>query len=341
MKANATLQELELFKYQVNYSEPVKKVASTLAKIKNLPGVMVFKDGEMMGMISQQKFWEYMSKPYSKEISSRKTIEYIYDYLKVKNLIIPATTKIVDAASMAIKRSKEELEEPIVIQIAPQEYRLINLQKLLVAQSQIHEMANARLMQLYKTIDIANQKLKLSSSLDCLSQLYNRKVFDRYLEREWQKAQKEWQSDISLIVAGLDDFKAYNEIYGSLSGDDAIKKVARTIKKALQNVDGAAGRYGSDRFAIILSDRDAIDAACVVKKIRQEIIALKMPHTGSKVNKYLSMSFGIASSIPSQQDCTNPEMLVFQAEQALINAKKAGKNCMKVWTNSNTSLLFH
>jgi len=340
MKIDSTIKELELFKYQVQSDEAVTRVENYFKKNKNVPGVILLRGRDFIGVVSQQKFWEYMSLPYSREISSRKSIYYIYNYLQVKSLIISLNTTILNATKIAIKRSRKELEEPIVVKVAPNQYRLISLQKILLAQSKIHEIANVRLKKLHKNINIANQKLTLSLSLDGLSKLYNQRVFTEYLQREWKKAQNKSRKNLSLIIVGLDDFKSYNEIYGCLTGDDVIKQIAGIIRKALQNLDGAAGRYGGDRFAIILCNQDAIDAACIAKKIRQELKVLKIGHSGSRANRYLTVSFGIASLIPALENNKNSEILLSQAEEALMDAKKGGKNCTKIWTNINIPMLF-
>lgn len=333
MNLDSTLEELKIFKYQVDVKEPVKSVMKKFKSNSDLPGVTLLKNGKFFGVVSQKSFWQYMSLPYSIEISARRSIEYIHDYLKIESLILPKTTKIIEAVKEALERPSKILEEPIVVQVEPQEYRLLDLHQLLIAQAKIHEIANLLITNLYKDMEKANQKLKLLSSLDGLTQLSNRRIFDEYLQREWKKAAKQPDSNIALIIGELDFFKPYNEIYGHLAGDDALRKVARVIDNTLKDGNSLAARYGGDDFAIVLPNKDKIDAACLAETIRKQILALEIPNSGSPINPNLTMSFGIASTIPSK-DNNKPDMLLIGADRALTQAKRAGRNRKVVWNNS-------
>ena len=332
MNLDSTLEELKLFKYQVDLNEPVKSITRKFKSNSDLPGVMLLKKEKFFGIVSQKNFWQYMSLPYSIEISSRRSIKYVYEYINIKNLILPKTTKIIEGVKKALERPTKILEEPIVVEISPQEYRLLDLHQLLIAQAKIHEMANLLITNLYKDMEKANQKLKLLSSLDGLTQLANRRTFDEYLQCKWKKARKEEETQIALTIGELDFFKPYNEIYGHLAGDDALRRIAEVIKTTLKDINCLAARYGGDDFAIILPNKDKIDAACLAENIRKKVLALAIPNSGSTISPHLTMSFGIASTIPSK-DNNKPDMLLIGADRALSQAKRAGRNRKVVWNN--------
>ncbi len=333
MNLDSTLEELKLFNYQADITEPVQSVIKKFKNNSDLPGVILLQNGQFFGIISQKSFWQYMSLPYSIEISSRRSIRYVYDYLKIENLILPKTTTIIEGVKKALERPAKILEEPIVVKTAPQEYRLLDLHQLLISQAKIHEIANLLITNLYKDMEKANQKLKILSSSDGLTQLANRRVFDEYLQTEWKKADREGDNHIALIIGELDFFKPYNEIYGHLAGDDALRRIAKVIKKALKDVNCLIARYGGDDFAIILPNKDKIDAACLAEKIRKKVLSLQIPNSGSQISAHLTMSFGITSATPSQDNNT-PDMLLIGADRALTQAKRAGRNRKVVWNNS-------
>ena len=332
MNIDSTIEELTLFNYQVDVNEPVKSVTKKFKTDSDLPGVTLLKNGKFFGIISQKSFWQYMSLPYSIEISSRRSIDYIYNHLKIPSLILPKTTTIIDAVKKALERPTKILEEPLVVELFTQEYKLLDLHQLLIAQAKIHEIANLLITNLYKDMEKANQKLKLLSSFDGLTQLSNRRIFDEYLQCEWRTAETQPETHIALIIGELDCFKPYNEIYGHLAGDDALRRVAKVIDKALKGVNCLAARYGGDDFAIVLPNKDRIDAACLAEKIRKQILALEIKNSGSEIYPYLTMSFGIASTIPSKGN-NKPDMLLIGADRALTQAKRAGKNRKAVWNN--------
>lgn len=179
--------------------------------------------------------------------------------------------------------------------------------------------------ELYHQLEIANQKLQQLAVTDELTGIANRRQFDSVLEQEWQRLTRE-QVSLSLILCDIDFFKLYNDCYGHLAGDACLQQVARAIASALQRPADLAARYGGEEFAAILPYTDRAGAVCAAEKIRERIEKLQLSHPCSPISQYVTLSLGIASTVPSRNG--SPRTLVQSADRALYQAKAAGRNCI-------------
>ena len=139
----STLQDLTLYQIAISAECSTYKVAKILADNPLLPGVIIIKDNEFFGVISRSHFFECMSRPYSVELFFKKPIYIFYKYVHSQALIIPQETSIITAAKTALKRPKECLYEPIVVKINQKDqpgYKLLDMQQLLLAQLQLHQL---------------------------------------------------------------------------------------------------------------------------------------------------------------------------------------------------------
>ncbi len=100
-------------------------------------------------MISRYRFWEYLSRPYRLDLFLKCPIKSLYSWVNTDVLMLPSATLIVMAAQRAVNRSQQLLNEPIVVQIDSHIYKLLDVHELLVAQSQIHQLATVLLSQIY------------------------------------------------------------------------------------------------------------------------------------------------------------------------------------------------
>lgn len=171
----------------------------------------------------------------------------------------------------------------------------------------------------------ANKELHNQVSLDGLTQIANRRYLDDYLCAEWQRMRRE-NSPIAFLICDLDYFKEFNDTYGHLSGDDCLKKVARAMTQSIMRPADLVARYGGEEFVIVLPHSDYTGARHVAETLQRNISALQIPHSHSKVSKYVTLSIGIASQVP-QPDYTS-EKLLNDADKALYNAKNSGRNCI-------------
>jgi signal transduction histidine kinase len=141
LNLESTVKELSLWDFQVLPSCLGYDVAQQFAINPLIPGVVLVEQGVLVGMISQRRFLEFMSRPYGLDLFTKRSLKTLLNFLPSDVLILPGETLIVAAARQSLQRCPQSLYEPIVVQIAPQTYRLLDVHQLLVAQSQIHELA--------------------------------------------------------------------------------------------------------------------------------------------------------------------------------------------------------
>lgn len=198
------------------------------------------------------------------------------------------------------------------------------------------EVENSRLLRELqqerdKAEDLANRMQTLSTQ-DSLTGIANRRHMDEFLVREWQRAIRLGEP-VSLILADLDFFKAYNDVYGHPAGDTCLRRVAQVLHQHSRRASDLATRYGGEEFAIILADTDADAAWQLAESMRQSVEALQIPHMASKIADHITMSFGITTIIPRHQD--EIEDFIKCADRALYRAKADGRNCI---VNSDQTL---
>ncbi|MEG4198077.1 HAMP domain-containing sensor histidine kinase [Microcoleus sp. Pol12A5] len=156
---DSTLQQLSLYDFQVEATDWGMRISQMLEANPLLPGVIVTHQGEFAGMISRRRFLEFISRPFGRELFLKRPVRALYRFAETESLIFPSNTLIVDAARKSLLRSKELLYEPIVVQLSPQTYSLLDVHELLVAQSNIHELATKLLRQQTQSQLIQTEKL--------------------------------------------------------------------------------------------------------------------------------------------------------------------------------------
>ncbi|MGB3203789.1 MAG: diguanylate cyclase [Crinalium sp.] len=177
--------------------------------------------------------------------------------------------------------------------------------------------------ELYHQLQGANQELQSLASSDSLTAIGNRRCFDQTLERQWHSLRGEQQS-LSLILCDIDCFKLYNDTYGHQAGDYCLQQVAKAISRAAKRLNDLAARYGGEEFAIILPNTNFAGAVRVAEEIRSFVGELKILHANSTVSQYVTISLGVACTIPSLE--SSATMLVAMADEALYQAKKQGRD---------------
>jgi diguanylate cyclase (GGDEF)-like protein/PAS domain S-box-containing protein len=194
-------------------------------------------------------------------------------------------------------------------------------QKLIVVSRNISErkLVEQRLQE-------ANELLQHLSTIDGLTGVSNRRTFDERLEMEWKRGLRN-STPLSLLMLDIDYFKAYNDTYGHQGGDGCLKQIASVIQKTLGRSTDLLCRYGGEEFCVILPETDETGAKIVGEKIRASIMALKIPHSGSKILPWVTISIGAATMIPSIY--TSYINLVSNADKAVYKAKFDGRNCVR------------
>jgi diguanylate cyclase (GGDEF)-like protein/PAS domain S-box-containing protein len=168
-----------------------------------------------------------------------------------------------------------------------------------------------------------NRKLEEYSFTDGLTAVANRRMFDLSIEREWGSAHRECRP-LSLIMFDVDYFKEYNELYGHLGGDECLKRIAQLLASAAGRSRDIFARFGGEEFVLLLPETDAKSAISLAEKCHQLINDEMIPHRGSKLGAYLTVSQGVATITPSVKDSVNG--FVARVDWLLYQAKQQGRN---------------
>lgn len=171
----------------------------------------------------------------------------------------------------------------------------------------------------------ANIELKRISMVDGLTSIANRRSFNDAYDKVWKLSLREEKS-LSIIMMDIDNFKAYNDTYGHLAGDDTLKSVAKVLKNSVNRPGDMVARYGGEEFVVLLMDTDETGAKIIAERIRKRTEDLGI--VNEKVDSVITISLGVASSIPKPEML--PDDLIDSADKALYKAKKEGRNRVEV-----------
>ena len=159
------------------------------------------------------------------------------------------------------------------------------------------------------------------ANTDGLTELPNRRHFEEALEAEISRAER-FGGGLALILADLDDFKQVNDRYGHQAGDDVLRTFASILRETVREID-LPSRYGGEEFAVLLPQTDIEGAHNLAERLRRALASRPMTtEPGSLVA--VTASFGVAS-FPA---AATPAALFAAADDALYQAKHAGKNCV-------------
>ena len=190
-------------------------------------------------------------------------------------------------------------------------------------------LVNARL---YESLEAKvlqrTDELRRMSMKDGLTGIANRRAFDERLSAEWRRSSRGGQA-ISLLMIDIDFFKPYNDHYGHLAGDSCIRTVARVLEQAGNRATDMVARYGGEEFVILVSESDALAAARIADSCLAALAAQALPHAASSVASVVSISIGICTMVANAD--TLADTLIQQADKALYEAKRAGRNCYRVF----------
>jgi diguanylate cyclase (GGDEF)-like protein len=204
---------------------------------------------------------------------------------------------------------------------APRQWQNIEIDLLKKIADQL--VIGIRQADIYKQLTAANQELLRLANIDSLTQIANRRCFDQVLFQEWKRLTRE-KLPLSLILCDIDFFKNYNDTYGHPAGDNCLKRVSKILSDTVNRPPDLVARYGGEEFVLILPNTDTTGSVHIAQTIRSKLKSYAIPHISSQVSKYVTLSIGIATMIPNLQ--TNPQYLISQADQALYQAKEAGRN---------------
>ncbi len=189
---------------------------------------------------------------------------------------------------------------------------------------------HTKLEEATKKLRRVNKKLENVSYTDSLTGLHNRRYFNMIYDRELKRAKRN-NSYITFMMLDIDFFKQYNDTYGHIEGDFALKSVAKVLKDTLRRPADFVFRLGGEEFGVLLIQTDESNSAKLARDICDDIRGREIKHESSKVNQYLTMSIGVVCCVAD--DALNEDILISRADEMLYEAKETGRDRYVITSN--------
>ncbi|MDD2539883.1 MAG: diguanylate cyclase [Desulfuromonadaceae bacterium] len=174
-----------------------------------------------------------------------------------------------------------------------------------------------------EALERLNHTLEQLCVTDSLTGIANRRRFDEVVVQEHARHARTG-AELSLIMLDIDQFKAFNDCYGHVMGDECLKQIGQVLAGCVVRPADLAARYGGEEFACILPETDLCGAIAIAEKIRRSIYACAIPHKESTVAEYVTASLGVVSvQCSSGQSAVD---IIARADELLYRAKSSGRN---------------
>jgi diguanylate cyclase (GGDEF)-like protein len=180
-----------------------------------------------------------------------------------------------------------------------------------------------------------NLELREQARRDPLTHLYNRLRLREDFDALRHRMQR-YGSPCSVVLCDIDHFKDYNDHYGHLAGDEALRRVAQAFADECRASD-LAYRYGGEEFLVLLPEQSLHDAVTAAERLRRAVERLRIPHHATDSQGVLTVSVGVAAA--DGNPFRQPEALVKEADLALYRAKTSGKNIVIAHTCPHEDVL--
>lgn len=194
----------------------------------------------------------------------------------------------------------------------------------LIGQIELRLQAERKAIRAKDELQELNRTLEMLAQQDGLTGLANRRHFDDVLEKEYRRASR-GGGPLSLVMIDVDYFKQYNDIYGHQAGDECLRRIGKVLKDLERRPADLAVRYGGEEMLLLLPNTDETGAAQIAEKVRADIQALGIAHSANPVG-VVTVSAGFNSILPDRQHIPPMDELVGQADAALYEAKRGGRN---------------
>lgn len=179
------------------------------------------------------------------------------------------------------------------------------------------------LKQAQRELLTTNSQLHDLAHLDALTGIANRRQFDHVLNEEIGRAIRHGYP-LALCLVDIDHFKAFNDAYGHLAGDQVLKQVAQLLQNHFRRSGELVARFGGEEFAILIPNKGIVDIESRVADVFEALHGLNIGHNANPVAPYLTMSAGLVDSFQLSEPTA--EQLTESADRALYQAKSAGRN---------------
>ncbi|EPD6134169.1 GGDEF domain-containing protein [Acinetobacter baumannii] len=174
------------------------------------------------------------------------------------------------------------------------------------------------------------QQLSLLSQQDALTGLANRRYLDETLDNEWRRTLRH-ETPLTIMMVDIDFFKPYNDSLGHLKGDQCLKDIATAISSIAARSGDLVARYGGEEFLLLFPMTNAQQAKIQAERLMNAIKKIAIVHPCSSVSPYVTISVGVATTIPRLNDSISA--FVSRADHALYQAKTNGRNQYQIALN--------
>lgn len=165
-----------------------------------------------------------------------------------------------------------------------------------------------------------HQSLFKAANTDQLTQLYNKRYFMEFLEKEFSFSRRSGQP-LSLIMLDIDHFKAINDTYGHIAGDQILKNMG-TILASQIRLENVACRFGGEEFGIVIRGASSSQSHLVAERLREAVNSQIVDFRGKKIQFSISLGVATFDGINFQ----TAEDLLLKADELLYKAKESGRN---------------
>jgi diguanylate cyclase (GGDEF)-like protein len=173
---------------------------------------------------------------------------------------------------------------------------------------------------------LLQQRLEEVARTDPLTLLFNRRHLSETTALIWSQAAENPRT-VSVVLIDIDHFKAFNDNYGHLQGDECLRKVSSSISQEMEGEGGQAFRFGGEEIMLLFQGRTPLQAAQLAERARLSVIKACIPHPVICKDCLLTVSVGVATATAPQ---LSADLLFGCADTALYEAKSRGKNCVSV-----------
>ena len=171
-------------------------------------------------------------------------------------------------------------------------------------------------------LETAYKEIERLSMIDKLTSIPNRRCFDDRLESEWSMATR-LKTNLSVLMIDIDHFKIYNDTYHHQQGDTALHAVAQTLSQICTRASDFIARWGGEEFIALLPGTPLQGALKIAEKARKAVESMVIPCRDGTETK-VTISIGVKTMTPKVN--SSRDNFISDADKALYNAKKAGRN---------------
>lgn len=264
----------------------------------------------------------YSGKPieYHGPFRERAQKMFKLDARSIDDILVKANIEVAQAASFFDLKIGGTASIPELLQEANIELSLLNMS---------YEQMNRELVQAKMTLEKLtaeleekNRYLEGVANLDGLTEIYNHRYLQEFLDREINRSIRR-ETELSLVLADIDNFKKFNDFHGHQAGDYVLKEFASVCSGLIREYDLVA-RYGGEEFVFVLPETAGGEALIVAEKIREAIEQHLFSYDGDEYR--VTSSFGVASFEQGGKPVMKKAELIERADKALYSAKKKGRN---------------